>query len=68
MDNLERYNLIGDHQFGFRQKRACLAQMLKYYEDILQASENGSNVDSIYLDFENAFDKLDFGLLCHRLI
>ena len=29
--------------------------------------ENGGNVDSLFLDFEKAFDKVDHGLLCHRL-
>ena len=26
-----------------------------------------NNVDSIYLDFSKAFDKVDIGLLCHKL-
>ena len=32
MNHLEQNNLLGDHQFGFRSKRSCLAQMLSYYE------------------------------------
>ena len=67
MNHLEQNNLLGDHQFGFRSKRSCLAQMLSYYDKILKNMENGHNVDSVYLDFEKAFDKVDFGLLCHRL-
>ena len=30
--------------------------------------ENGENVDSIYLDFAEAFDKCDIGILMHKLI
>ena len=29
--------------------------------------EVGGNIDSLFLDFENAFDKVDHGLLCHRI-
>ena len=41
---------------------------LGYYEKILEITENGGNVDSLFLDFEKAFDKVDHGLLCHRLL
>ena len=63
MNHLETNNLLGNHQYGFRSKRSCLAQMLKYYENVLKSMENGLNSDFIYLDFEKAFDKVDFGLL-----
>ena len=29
--------------------------------------EDGDNVDSIYLDFSKAFDKVDIGILYHKL-
>ena len=29
--------------------------------------ESGENVDAIYLDFLKAFDKVDIGILCHRM-
>ena len=29
--------------------------------------EDGNNVDSIYLDFAKAFDKVDIGIHCHKL-
>ena len=64
---LEANDLLGQFQFGFRKGRSCLASMLEYYDKIIQSVENGVNVDSIYLDFEKAFDKVDHGLLCHRL-
>ena len=68
MSHLENGGHLGDHQFGFRAKRSCLAQLLRYYEDILKNIEEGFNQDSIFLDFEKAFDKVDFGILCHRLM
>ena len=65
--HLESNNLLGKFQFGFRSGRSCLASLLGYYEKILEITENGGNVDSLFLDFEKAFDKVDHGLLCHCL-
>ena len=67
MNFLESNGLLGQFQFGFRKGRSCLSSMLEYYDKIVQSVEAGFNVDSVYLDFEKAFDKVDHGLLCHRL-
>ena len=64
---MESNNLLGRFQFGFRNGRSCLASLLGYFEKILEQVENGGNIDSLFLDFEKAFDKVDHGLLCHRL-
>ena len=48
-------------------KRSCLSQLLEHYEDILKGLEEGINVETIYLDFAKAFDKVDIGILCHRM-
>ena len=32
----------------------------------MKALENGSNMDSIYLDFQKAFDQSDFGVILNR--
>ena len=63
--HLESNNLLGRFQFGFRSGRSCLASLLDYYEKILEIVENGGNVDSLFLDFEKAFDKVDHVILCH---
>ena len=34
---------------------------------MLSFLEDGNNADSIYLDFSKAFDKVDLGILCHKL-
>ena len=54
-------------QHGFRSRRSCLSQLLEHYDKILEILENGDNVDCVYLDFAKCFDKIDIGLLCHKL-
>ena len=36
-------------------------------KNILKSLEEGVNVDSLFLDFAKAFDKVDYGILFHRL-
>ena len=65
--HLEVNNKLNPHQHGFRARRSCLSQLLEHYDRILSILEEGNNVDSIYLDFSKAFDKVDTGVLCHKL-
>ena len=39
----------------------------RFLYQILSILEEGYNVDSIYLDFAKAFDKVDIGILCQKL-
>lgn len=65
---LEENYLMNDNQHGFRPGRSCLTQLIEHYDLILEHLENGGNVDVIYLDFAKAFDKVDHGILCHKLL
>jgi len=64
---LEENNLFNDTQHGFRAGRSCLSQLLEHCDNILSELEKGNNIDVIYLDFAKAFDKVDHGILCHKL-
>ena len=44
ISHLENYGLIGDHQFGFRKNRSCLAQLLQFYDRVLCNLESGANL------------------------
>ena len=50
---------------GLDQKRSCLSQLLRHYNEILKGMEEGSNVD--YLAFSKAFYKVDIGMLMHKM-
>ena len=64
---LEVNQKMNPSQHGFRSRRSCLSQLLEHYDKILEILENGDNVDCVYLDFAKCFDKIDIGLLCHKL-
>ena len=52
---------------GFREGRSCLSALFDVYDNMLSTLSEGANsLDMIYLDFR--FDKIDHGLLCHKLM
>ena len=54
-------------QHGFRALRSTLTQLLSHFDSVLLDLENGACSDTIYLDFAKAFDKVDHGVLHHKL-
>jgi hypothetical protein len=47
--------------------RSTLTQLLSHWDNILDGLEQGDGVDSVYLDFSKAFDKVETGVLLHKL-
>ena len=64
MDANEKFNLS---QHGFRAGRSCISQLLSNYDKILDHLGSGTNVDTIYLDFAKAFDKVDHAIVLKKL-
>lgn len=64
---LKTQQLINPNQHGFRKGRSCLSQLLQQYDHQLQKLVQGLNVDMVFLDFAKAFDKVDHGVLLHKL-
>lgn len=67
VDFFEKQELFNNGQHGFRKGRSCLSQLLAHQEFVLDSLEEGGNVDVVYLDFAKAFDKVDHGVLLHKL-
>ena len=66
-NHLEMFNKINNNQHGFRSRRSCISQLLHHHDMILKGLEEGANVDSVYLDFSKAFDKVDKGILARKM-
>ena len=67
VSHLESNGLLPDGQHGFRAMRSTLTQLLSYWDSMLSRLEGGGGVDAIYLDFSKAFDKVEHGVLLHKL-
>ena len=64
---LEQRDLFNPSQHGFRTGCSSLSQLLEYHDKVLRLLEEGNSVDTIYLDFSKAFDKVDHVLLFRKL-
>ena len=49
---------FNDNQHGFRSQRSCLSQLLKHYDDLIKAMEEGGNIDTRYLDLVKHLTRL----------
>ena len=59
---------LNSSQHGFREGRSCMSALLSVYDDLmLMFTESSCSVDMIYPDFSKAFDKVDHGVLLHKL-
>ena len=64
---IDRQGLLPDGQHGSRAMRSTLTQLLSHWDSILDGLESGEGVDAVYLDFSKAFDKVETGVLLHKL-
>ena len=67
ISHLVNNNLLPTNQHGFLQGRSTLSQLLNQVETITRILESGNDLDSVYLDFAKAFDKVDHTLLYKKL-
>ena len=65
--HIEKIGLLPDGQHGSRAMRSTLTQLLSHWDSILEGLEKGDGVDAVYMDFSKAFDKVETGVLLHKL-
>ena len=58
VEHLDRHQLIGDSQHGFRRGRSCVTNLLEFYHFIYETYDRTRAVDLLFLDFKKAFDKV----------
>ena len=64
---LDQKGCLNSTQHGFRPAHSCLAVLLDVFDNIMHMLDNNSSVDMVYLYFSKAFDKVDHGILLHKL-
>ena len=57
LEHLEKQNMDDPQQYGFKKSKSAQQQLLKGLQYIIEHVEDG-NVDTIYLDYARAFDKI----------
>ena len=56
MDHCNDNHIFSDSQYGFRQRRGCILQLLKVFDDWSKFIDSDTPVDAVFLDFRKAFD------------
>ena len=64
---LDQNGCFNSTQHGFRSGRSCLSALFDVFDNIMHMLDNNPSVDIAYLDFSKAFDKVDHGILLHKL-
>ena len=54
-------------QHGFKERRSCVSTLLNVFDDIMHLMSGRNTVYMVYLDFVKAFDKVDHGVLLHKI-
>ena len=67
LNHMDKNGLFSDCQFGFRNKRSCILQLLDVFDDWVKAFDEGYQIDTIYLDFRKAFDSVPHKRLLVKL-
>ena len=67
VQHLEDNCVINENQHGFQTGRSTISELLKHYDNIIDAMDSGGDLDVIMLDFSKAFDKVHYSLLLNKL-
>ena len=64
---LDRKGCLNSTQHGFMPGRSCLSALLDVFDNNMHMLYSNASVDMVYLDFSKDFNKVDHGILLHRL-
>ena len=67
MEHMVSENLLSTKQFGFIPGRSTITQLLQYLDKCCDTIATGGVVDTIYLDFQKAFDTVPHRRLLGKL-
>lgn len=58
MQHMKANKLFSNIQFGFREKRSCILQLLDVLDDFVKNFDVSLQTDAVYLDIKKAFDSV----------
>nr|XP_054757211.1 cylicin-1-like [Lytechinus pictus] len=67
MKHLDLHHTLSDAQHGFRKRRSCVTQLVKFVDDLASTIDRRGQTDAILLDFSKAFDKVPHQRLLYKV-
>ena len=67
-EHLGKHGLINKGQHGFVEGKSTQTQLLEHFCWVYEALEEGVRMDTVYLDFAKAFDKVDHNILMEKIV
>ena len=67
MKHMTENKLFSESQYGFRNKRSCVLQILEVLDYLSKSLDEGKQVDTIYLDIRKAFDSISHRRMIQKL-
>ncbi|CAM5086896.1 unnamed protein product [Natator depressus] len=65
--HIEEHKLLRKSQHGFCKGRSCLTNLLEFFEGDTKHVDKGDSLDTVYLDFQKAFDNVPHQRLLRKL-